>query len=124
MLEIYADLKGRKSGSNFSELEIASHAAGFITDGLETTAVGLSYVLYELSVNPEVQEKLYEEIKTMIDSHGEEIPYDVVQEMKYLDRVCFGIHKYKIYLSSNSIFVFFRKSKVTSTAFIFEQVVH
>ena len=43
---------------------------------------------YELTVNSDIQDKLYNEIKDMNDSlGGKTINYDQIQGMKYLDQV-------------------------------------
>ena len=48
----------------------------------------MSFLAYELIVNPDIQDKLYSEIKDMNDSlDGETIKYDQIQGMKYLDQV-------------------------------------
>ena len=48
----------------------------------------MSFLAYELTINPEVQDKLYNEIKDMNDSlNGKTISYDKIQGMKYLDQV-------------------------------------
>jgi len=51
---------------------------------------------HELAVNPEVQQKLYEEIKAMNDEVGDKkINYEQIQSMKYLDQVvCETIRKW------------------------------
>jgi len=45
-----------------SEDEILAQAIIFFLAGYETTATTLSYCSYELALNPDVQQKLYEEI--------------------------------------------------------------
>jgi cytochrome P450 len=54
--------------------------------GYETTATTLSFCSYELALNPECQEKLYEEINSAIDSNGE-ISYEALATLPYLDSV-------------------------------------
>lgn len=94
MLTTLSELKNKKTGKNFSEIDIASHSAGFIVDGLETSASSLTFALYEVAANPEVQEKLYAEIKSMLDTYGNDLSYENIQDMNYLDCVCFGKDKF------------------------------
>jgi cytochrome P450 len=54
--------------------------------GYETTATTLSFCSYELALNPECQEKLFEEINSAIDSN-EEISYETLAKLPYLDSV-------------------------------------
>lgn len=48
----------------------------------------MNFLAYELLANPEIQQKLYEEIlemNTKLD--GAKLSYDDIQSMKYLDQV-------------------------------------
>ena len=51
--------------------------------GHETTAGSLNFTLLDLARNPEVQQKLREEIQTF----GQDLDYDNVQKLEYLDAV-------------------------------------
>lgn len=47
----------------------------------------MGFMAYELVCNPDVQEKLYEEIREMNSQlDGEKITYEQIQGMKYLDQ--------------------------------------
>ena len=50
----------------------------------------MSFALYELSVHPEIQSRLREEITEVLQKYNNEITYDSIQEMKYLDMVVNG----------------------------------
>ncbi|KAK4873882.1 hypothetical protein RN001_013242 [Aquatica leii] len=59
----------------------------FFFAGFETVSTMMSYVCYELAINPDVQDKLRKEVdETLEDSNGE-FTYDNVTNMKYLDMV-------------------------------------
>ena len=47
----------------------------------------LAYCCYELSKNQDVQEKLREEIEDICDNPDQELSYDQVQSLPYLDQV-------------------------------------
>lgn len=48
----------------------------------------LTLVTYELSINPDIQQKLYEElVKTENGLHGKRIDYETLHKLKYLDQV-------------------------------------
>src|ERR1700733_9205048 len=68
------------------ENEILAIAVGFFIAGYDATASTLSFCLYSLALNPEIQEKLYQELKSESDSNGE-IPYDKLSKLEYLDAV-------------------------------------
>ena len=60
-----------------TENEILAQAWIFFVAGYETTATTLSFCSYELALNPQCQEKLYEEVNSAIDSKGE-ISYETL----------------------------------------------
>ena len=55
--------------------------------GMDTTANSLSRILHLLSENPQVQDKLRQEILAARREHGE-LSYDVLTSLPYLDAVC------------------------------------
>jgi len=70
----------KKQDYQMEEIDILATSLLFILAGYETTASTLSYLLHELSLNPECQQKLYEEIM----SYGN-VDYDSIAKMQYLD---------------------------------------
>ncbi|XP_017884322.1 cytochrome P450 6a2-like [Ceratina calcarata] len=75
-----------KTGEKVDKNALASHAFTFYADGLETSSITLSYVGYQLAVHQDVQKKLRDEVKSMIEKHGE-LTYDALAEMKYMEQV-------------------------------------
>lgn len=68
--------------------EIVAQCFGFFIGGFETSSTVITFVFYELVVNPEIQQKLYEEIVSCNEQlGGKRINYDALQKMKYLDQV-------------------------------------
>ncbi|XP_031638904.1 probable cytochrome P450 6d5 [Contarinia nasturtii] len=57
----------------------------FFAAGFETSSSTLSFCMYELAKNPEIQEKVHEEIDRVLAQHGGKVTYDSVTEMKYLE---------------------------------------
>ena len=66
--------------------EIRNNCLTFLIAGFDTTANTLGFVSWLLATNPEVQEKLREEIDENIDADTD-ITYETVQKLKYLDAV-------------------------------------
>ncbi|XP_012060475.1 PREDICTED: cytochrome P450 6A1-like [Atta cephalotes] len=66
---------------------IASQAFVFFLAGFETSSTTISNVLYELALNPEIQDKLREEIDEVYAKHGGNLIYDNIKKMNYLDMV-------------------------------------
>lgn len=69
---------------------LAAQATQFFIAGFETTGSTIAFTLYELSLNPHIQDRLREEIRTVIKKHGG-ITYEAIQEMNYLDMTIKGI---------------------------------
>jgi cytochrome P450 family 6 len=81
---------------------LASQAFIFFLAGFETSSTTLSFCLYELAVNPDIQTKLREEIDVSLSKMGGQITYDGVQSMKYLGQVIDG-KKYSLNYSTNIV---------------------
>ena len=69
-----------------TEDEICAQAWVFFIAGYETTATTLSFCSYELALNQEIQNKLYQELKLAIENDGD-IDYDTLSKLPYLDAV-------------------------------------
>ncbi|XP_058821754.1 probable cytochrome P450 28a5 [Topomyia yanbarensis] len=82
-LEHLISLRNKKE---ITELEIAAHGVTFFLDGFETSSVAISFTLYELAKNPDVQERLRVELVEAANKNGS-ISYDVLLELPYLDQV-------------------------------------
>lgn len=58
-----------------------AQAAVFFTAGFETSSTPLSFALYELALNPKIQNRLRKEINNALEENDGKITYDMV---KYL----------------------------------------
>ena len=58
----------------------------YLLTGYETTATTLSLLLFELSVNPDIQQRVYQEIQTANEKDAE-LSYSTLQKLPYLDAV-------------------------------------
>lgn len=68
--------------------ELVAQCFLFFLAGFDTSSTLLSFVAYELSVNPDIQQKLYEEVLATHKSlDSNKLNYDTVQKMKYMDMV-------------------------------------
>lgn len=60
----------------------------FLFAGHDTTSIGISYAIYCLSQNPEIQEEAYQEVLETFNGLGDkDIELSDLNEMKYLDAV-------------------------------------
>ena len=91
--EADAKLSEKVPLANFTdeEIEIAliSNVLLLFVAGFDTSSTGMAIVMYFLTVNPNVQEKLWEEIDEAIAKNDGNtcLDYNTVQELPYLDQV-------------------------------------
>nr|CAI5833644.1 unnamed protein product [Callosobruchus analis] len=80
-------LSHQENGEALSDKNIRDEINTFMFGGHDTTATGLSFVLYVLARHPNVQEKILEEQEAIFGSSEKdpEVTYAHLQEMKYLE---------------------------------------
>jgi cytochrome P450 family 6 len=69
---------------------IASQAFVFFLAGFETSSTTMSNALYELALNQKIQDKLRKEITETYIKHGENLTYENIKGMDYLDKIFKG----------------------------------
>ncbi|XP_059051541.1 probable cytochrome P450 9f2 [Achroia grisella] len=79
-------LKSRNITREWTANEITSQVFIFFAAGFESTAGTIAICLHELALNPEVQEKLYQELRDFKEDH-ENLTYENLTKLKYLDGV-------------------------------------
>ncbi|XP_046565423.1 cytochrome P450 3A21-like [Haliotis rubra] len=75
----------KHSVRHLSRDEVIAQSITFFIAGYETTASTLTFISHCLAMNPDVQEKAYNEIKEMLGN--EEPTYENIGKLKYLDNV-------------------------------------
>lgn len=85
-----------QSFDSMSINEMAAQSFQFIKAGFDTTAETMAFALYELAMNPEIQEKLRNHIKMTMAKNDGKMSYDAFMDMYYLEQIIKG----KIYFVS------------------------
>ncbi|KRT80274.1 cytochrome P450 [Oryctes borbonicus] len=67
--------------------ELAAQAFVFFIGGFETSSTMMSFALLEIALNQDVQDKLREEINTVLKRYDDKMEYESLAEMRYLDMV-------------------------------------
>lgn len=70
--------------------EIAAQCFIFFLGGFETSSSTMNFCLYELAVNPEIQEKARDNIMEVLKKYDGQITYDALSEMDYLENCIYG----------------------------------
>ena len=71
-----------EDGKGLTDLEIRNEADTFMFEGHDTTTSGMSWTLYCLAKHPEYQDKLREEVKSVLMGR-EWLEYEDLKELKY-----------------------------------------
>ncbi|KAJ2939788.1 hypothetical protein O0L34_g17980 [Tuta absoluta] len=66
--------------------ELTGQVFIFFVAGFESSATAVTMTIHEITLNPDVQEKLYQEVKKFSETRGD-LTYDNINELKYLDCV-------------------------------------
>lgn len=72
---------------HFSEQVVKEQIETVLIAGNETSALTLSYTILLLAMYPDIQERLYNELRSVYDTQDEETSYERVQKLTYLDLV-------------------------------------
>ena len=73
--------------SRLTDDEIIAQCVVFLLAGYETSSNTLSFAAYYLAMNPDVQDKLRQEIEKAVESNPDVNLYDLIQKIEYLDCV-------------------------------------
>lgn len=72
---------------------IASNIFAFFLGGFETISSTMSFFLFELAANKQIQDGVRSEILKTLDKHSGEINYDTIKELEFTDMVISGNHQ-------------------------------
>lgn len=73
--------------------EMTANSFLFFLAGFETSSSTSTFALYSLATNPDIQEKLRDEIRSTVDENDGKITYEGMMKMKYLQMVIDGNSK-------------------------------
>ncbi|XP_053678283.1 cytochrome P450 4d2-like [Anopheles nili] len=76
-------------GNTLSDLDIREEVDTFMFEGHDTTTSGIAFTFYQLAKHPDIQEKLYNEIRDVLGKDYRTVPltYNTLQNFTYLDMV-------------------------------------
>jgi cytochrome P450 family 9 len=83
-----SEIGKRTDKRQWNDEELMAQCFVFFLAGFETASTLLSFTAYELALNTDVQEMLFNEVKaTNSELDGKNLTYEALQKMKYLDMV-------------------------------------
>lgn len=74
----------------WSDDDLTAQAVIFLAAGFDTVATAMTFLIYELAVNHDIQQRLYQEIMDNEARNGGKIDDNSVQNMVYMDMVVSG----------------------------------
>ncbi|RDD40233.1 Cytochrome P450 3A24 [Trichoplax sp. H2] len=86
LLQLMIDASANPDKRGLTDDEIVAQSSTFMLAGYETTSSTISFTAYLLATNPDIQEKLREEIKDICNDE-QDITYEMIANMHYLDNV-------------------------------------
>ncbi|XP_044265598.1 cytochrome P450 6k1-like [Tribolium madens] len=89
LIDMLHNLKENTTGKAkyiFDDIKVAAQALTFFSAGNDTTSLTITFALYELALNTDIQDRLRKDIRKQYEAHGD-FTYEAIQEMKYLDMV-------------------------------------
>lgn len=83
-------VKKSEGSVSLSINDCAAQSYLFYLAGFDTSSSALTYCLYELVRNPELLLKVQQEIDETLSRHNNEVTYEAIQDMKYLELCILG----------------------------------
>ncbi|EAT35330.1 AAEL012492-PA [Aedes aegypti] len=75
------------SKETISMNDVIAQAFLFFFGGFETSSKALSFALFELALNPELQEKARDEVLRTLDKHDGLLTYEALKDMTYVEQI-------------------------------------
>jgi len=82
-----SNAKNDLGNEEFDEVDVAANAFLFFIAGFETTASTMSFCLYELSLNRDIQQKVRDEIMEVRKNNNGKITVDSLKDLNYMEMV-------------------------------------
>lgn len=93
LMQFLIDLSDSQAHDQNEKIElIASQVVLFYLAGVDTSSSGIAYCLFELAKNPELKQKLHDEVDAVMAKYNNQVTYESLQEMPYLDLCIKGMH--------------------------------
>ncbi len=64
----------------------------FFLAGFETSSTVMTFAMYELALNKEIQNKARDEIKNVLEKHQGIFSYEAMMDMEYITQILNGLY--------------------------------
>lgn len=91
LIEIKNSVKDENGkGIGITMNDVAAQAYVFFAAGYETSSSTMTFCLFELTQNLDMQQKVRDEINQVLKKHNGKLTYDAIMEMRYMEQVIDG----------------------------------
>jgi cytochrome P450 family 6 len=80
----------KNNSLDIEDSDIASQAFTFFLGGFDTMATTFSFLSHRLALHPEIQTKVRDEVKEVMDKNNGKMTYESLKDLKYMDMVIAG----------------------------------
>ncbi|KYQ49812.1 Cytochrome P450 6k1 [Trachymyrmex zeteki] len=92
LIDILIELKKNSRGDEIEGFEfdgddLIAQAVSFFSAGFDTSAVPIAFTLYELALQPDIQNTLRKEIHQALNNFNGKVTYDMITSLPYMDMV-------------------------------------
>ncbi|XP_043288012.1 cytochrome P450 9e2-like [Venturia canescens] len=87
MIQLMMEARNSGKAPNLTMEDMTAQAFIFFFGGFETTSTAMSFAAHEVTVNPEVQDKLQAEIDDALNENNGLLTWEAFQGMRYLEAV-------------------------------------
>lgn len=108
-MDLLLQLKNDETSDCLSIGEMGAQAFVFYVAGFETSSTLMSFCLNELAVHQTIQQRVRDEVETVLKKYSGELTYEAVMELRYTDQVLNGTlqqNKKQITLECNCVYSF------------------
>nr|WCC58103.1 cytochrome P450 [Pharsalia antennata] len=97
-------VKSTKIPRDISDMDITAQAMIFFFAGFDSVSGLMCFLAYELAANPDIQNKLREEVRTTLEECEGKLTYEALLKMNYMDMVVSeALRKWPIALATDRV---------------------
>jgi len=87
MIQLMMENRGKEGKPDLAIDDMVSQAFIFFFGGFESTSTAMCFAAHEIAVNPDIQERLQNEIDNVLEETNGQVTYEAINNMEYLEAV-------------------------------------
>lgn len=86
-LQMMIDYQKSHNPNKLDEKSLLVIMESFFLDAYESASIALSFICFQLANHPEIQEKVRQEVNTIVRKYNGQLDYDALKELIYMEQV-------------------------------------